>query len=129
MLGDKDNSAVNRTAAGLVVVLTITLIGGFVGLSIAGIDTAAYVLFCAGPAVSTAVGIVLSHKVGTVEETVKQVEKQTNGIATAQRDALDAHLREQDVTAAEVATAAADLAQQAAQSRPGSTVSGRPAGP
>jgi hypothetical protein len=129
MVLDNNNGALNRTTAMLVIGLALTLIGGFVGLAIAGVDTTAYVLFCAGPAVSATVGVVLSHKVGTVAETVKQVERQTNGIAIARVSSLDDHLTAQDVAAAQVATAAAELAQNTAQGRPGSTESGRPAGP
>lgn len=129
MVWENDNSALRRASAGLAVVLVVTLLGGFVGLSLAGIDTTGYVLFCAGPAVSTMVGIVLSHKVAAVAGVVEQVKHQTNGIATAQNAAVQAHLSEQDATAAQVATAAAEQAQNVASGPAGPPESGRPAGP
>lgn len=110
-----DNSAPERGTLLLIVSLTVALLGGFVALSLAGVDTTAYVLFCAGPIVSTAVGAVLSHKVNKVAGVVEQVKHQTNGIAAATAAAVQAHLTDQDITAAQVATAAAELAQRPAQ--------------
>jgi hypothetical protein len=94
-----------------ITITTVTLVGGFVWLALAGVDTTGYVLFCAGPAASAAVGLVLSHKVGNVGDVVKQVERQTNGMAIARVVSLDDHLTAQDFTAAQVATAALDRAQ------------------
>jgi hypothetical protein len=128
VLWGNDNSALDRTAAVLIVVLTVTLVFGFVGLSLAGIDTTSYVLFCAGPIVSTAVGAILSRKVNAVAATVAVVEKQTNGIATAHRAQLDAHLTAQDVAAVEVATAAEKRAERQPQGPASGSENERPAG-
>ena len=115
MLPDNDNSAPNRTTALLIFALTVTFVGGFVGLQLAGVDTVGYALFVAGPAVSALVGVLLSHKVGSVAQVVKQVERQTNGIATARVVSLDDHLTAQDTAAARVATAAENRAQRPSQ--------------
>lgn len=129
MVWGNDNRAPDRGTALLIVVLAVTLIAGFVGLSLAGVDTSAYVLFCAGPIVSTAVGAVLSRKVAAVAGDVEQVKHQTNGIATAQNEALQAHLTEQDLTAAEVAHRGRGGTQRPTQDRPASTEKDQPAGP
>jgi hypothetical protein len=109
------NSANDRGTAVLALVLVVTLIAGFVGLAIADVDTTAYVAFCAGPVVSTAVGIILARKVGAVADVVDKVEAQTNGIATAQRDSLDAHLTAQDQLAGEAVRAAQIHAQRVSE--------------
>jgi hypothetical protein len=110
-----DPGSPSRETIALTTILAVVLVAGFVVLAIAGVDTTAYVLFCAGPAVSTAVGFVLSHKVAKVAQVVSQVERQTNGMATARVDSLNDHLTAQDLTAAQVATAAAKRAQRPTQ--------------
>jgi hypothetical protein len=84
------------------------------------VDTSAYVLFCAGPIVSAAVGTILARKVAAVAGVVEEVKHQTNGIATAQTASIQAHLTEQDITAGEVALAAEKRAVRPTEGAPGS---------
>jgi hypothetical protein len=104
----KDNSATERGTAVLALVLVVTLLAGFVGMSVADLDTTAYVAFCAGPAVSASVGMVLSRKVAAVAGDIVEVKHQTNGIASAAAAAVEAHLVLQDRAAVEVARDAAE---------------------
>lgn len=101
----------------LVALLAVTLIIGFVTLTVAGIDTTTFVVFAAGPLMTTIVGAVLSHKVtavastvAAVSGTVDKVQEQTNGLASATLIKLDSHLTAQDITAADVADIAAKRA-------------------
>jgi uncharacterized membrane protein len=111
--------SLDRSSVTLVGVLLVTLIGGFVALSVSGVETSTYVLFCAGPLMTTVVGAVLSRKVAVVEETVAKVEKQTNGMASATAAAVQAHLITQDERAAEVATDASKHLQRLTDGLPG----------
>jgi hypothetical protein len=116
---DKSKLRTDQGTALLALVMVVTLVGGFVGLSIAGLDTAEYTLFLAGPAVSAAVGTVLAGKVKTVQATVAKVEAQTNGIASAAAKAVEAHLVLQDQAAAQVATDASEHRERLAESPAG----------
>lgn len=118
MISNTDAS-LDRTSVILVAVMCGILVVGFVTLTIAGVDTTAYVIFCAGPLMTTLVGAVLSHKVAGVAATVKVVEAQTNGIATAARESLETHLDAQDRTAAIVAQDAEKRAQRPNLGAPG----------
>jgi len=118
----------DRTTAILIGSLSVLLVSGFVALSVIGVDTTAYVVFLSGPLMTSVVGAVLSHKVTSVQATVKAVGNQTNGIATAQRESLDVHLTAQDKTARESAQAAAALGRRLTRDAPGSSERAQPGG-
>jgi hypothetical protein len=116
----------DRTTAVLISALSIVLVTGFVALSVIGVDTTAYVVFLSGPLMTSVVGAVLSHKVMGIQTTMRAVEHQTNGIATAQRASLEAHLDAQDATAKESAREATELGRRLTQRPPGSPQSAQP---
>lgn len=82
----------DRTIATVATTLTLVLVAGFVTLAWSGRDTAAYVLFVAGPLVSTVVGVVLARKVSSVAGDVVAVKHQTNQMLTSRLDSLDTQL-------------------------------------
>lgn len=82
----------DRTIATVATTLTIVLVSGFVVLAWSGRDTAGYVLFVAGPVVSTVVGVVLARKVSTIGSDVTTVKHQTNQMLTTRLDSLDSQL-------------------------------------
>lgn len=112
-------AALDRPTVILTGVLGLTVLSGFIVLTAIGVDTTAYVVFLSGPLATMVVGAVLSHKVTGIQATATAVEKQTNGIATAQRDSLQDHLTAQDVTAAATAAAATEQQQSRTQDPPG----------
>lgn len=57
-------------------VLIVVLVAGFLVLSVRGIDTGAYALFCAGPVTTTIIGAVVTRKVSDVAVAVQAVEQQ-----------------------------------------------------
>lgn len=129
MVQDNNKRRHDRTSSGLILILVVALTAGFVGLSAIGANTLGYVLFVTGPSMTTLIGVVLSRRVASVAVVVDEVREQTNGIASAQTAAVQAHLTEQDVTAADVAMDATVDRQRHADKPPGSPVSGQPTGP
>jgi hypothetical protein len=82
------SAAAIAVAGGLIVVL----VAGFIVLSLAGRDTGTYVLFVAGPLVTSVVGAVLARQGAATKRLAETAVEQTNGKMSAEFVDVHDHL-------------------------------------
>lgn len=64
-------------------VLILVLVAGFLVLSVRGLDTTAYALFCGGPVTTTIIGAVVTKRVSGVAAAVQDVDRKTVTLGAA----------------------------------------------
>lgn len=93
--------------------LVCVLVGGFLLLVLTGHDTSTYILFVAGPLVTTVVGALIGQRVKVVEEVARTVEAQTNGQLSESLSHIHGHIDEQTTELLEASQRAVVVPPQA----------------